>query len=127
MMRGFQNGASLLAGLLRLFLLLLLAAGSTTMTVVTAATVTLPLRSASIREDGLGPRGTSKYQPNVPSVGEKKKTSAGVNVPVTDWFNRTDNQVSLSTFYSLFQITSVLFFMHPEMVIGRLLLSSVLT
>lgn len=67
--------------------LALLVAGTT----VSAATIKLPLRSAAIQEDGLGPRGTTKFQLN-----PTKKTSSGVDVSVTDWYNRTDNQVRLS-------------------------------
>lgn len=68
--------------------LALVSAGMTTTSLVSASTIKLPLRSAAIREDGLGPRGTSKFRTTSPS-------SSGVKVPVTDWFNRTDNQVSL--------------------------------
>lgn len=46
-------------------------------TVVSAITVTLPLRSGSVQADGNGPRGVSKFQRRASS------DSTGVNVPVT--------------------------------------------
>ncbi|KAJ4396532.1 hypothetical protein N0V93_000752 [Gnomoniopsis smithogilvyi] len=61
--------------------LITLAAG----TAVSARTLTLPLRSGSIQENGQRLRGVSKTQ-------RRASNSSGVNVPVTDWFNRTDNQ-----------------------------------
>lgn len=70
-------------------LALLLVVG-TAVPIVSAATIKLPLRSAAVQKDGLGPRGTTKFQLDPTN---KKKSSSGVNVPVTDWYNRTDNQV----------------------------------
>ncbi|PSR83510.1 aspartic peptidase domain-containing protein [Coniella lustricola] len=56
-------------------------------TAVSARTITLPLRSGSVQNDGRGPRGVTKYQRRAADA-----SSSGVNVPVTDWFNGTDNQ-----------------------------------
>lgn len=62
--------------------LLFLAAGAS------AITIKLPLNSLSAENNGHAARGVSKYQ-------RRNVTSPGVTVPVTDWFNRTDNQVCL--------------------------------
>lgn len=62
--------------------LILLAIG----TVVSGITINLPLKSLSADQDGQGLRGVTKYR-------QENSTGNGVNVPVTDWFNRTDNQV----------------------------------
>ncbi|KAJ0120769.1 hypothetical protein J7T55_015502 [Diaporthe amygdali] len=64
------------------FLALSLAA---VMTFVSAAKVNLPLRSRAREQAG---DDTRFRLPSVRSV----TNSSGVNVPVTDWFNRTDNQ-----------------------------------
>lgn len=58
----------------------------TTGTAVSAITINLPLKSLSADQAGQGPRGVTKYR-------QQNSTANGVNVPVTDWFNRTDNQV----------------------------------
>lgn len=54
----------------------------------TASTVTLPLRSRAREHQA---HGDLKYR----LAGSRRylNTSSGVDVPVTDWFNRTDNQV----------------------------------
>ncbi|KAF3760594.1 acid protease [Cryphonectria parasitica EP155] len=64
---------------------LILLLGGAVMT-VSAKTVHLPLRSFSADADGRSPRGITKYQRR------ETNASSGVNVPVTDWFNGTDNQ-----------------------------------
>lgn len=54
----------------------------------TASTVTLPLKSRAKDHQA---RGDGKFR--LPGSRRYLKASSGVDVPVTDWFNRSDNQV----------------------------------
>lgn len=54
----------------------------------TASTVTLPLNSRARDHQA---RGDGKFR--LPGSRRYVDASSGVDVPVTDWFNRTDNQV----------------------------------
>ncbi|KUI66223.1 Gastricsin [Cytospora mali] len=65
----------------------LLAALAICLAEATASTVTLPLRSRARDHQALG---DTKFR--LPGARRSTNTSSGVNVPVTDWFNRTDNQ-----------------------------------
>lgn len=58
------------------------------LTTVSATVVHLPLRSRAREHAALG--GDARFR--LPSE-RRAANSSGVNVPVTDWFNRTDNQV----------------------------------
>lgn len=55
---------------------------------VSAITVNLPLYSRAIEQAALG---STRFR--LP-VSPRQSDTSGVNVPVTDWFSRTDNQVS---------------------------------
>lgn len=68
----------------------LLAAVATLLAEATASTVTLPLRSRAKEHEA---RGDGKFR--LPDSRRYLNASSGVNVPVIDWFNRTDNQVSI--------------------------------
>ncbi|ROV90430.1 hypothetical protein VSDG_08451 [Cytospora chrysosperma] len=65
----------------------LLAAVATLLAEATASTVTLPLRSRAKEHEA---RGDGKFR--LPGSRRYLNASSGVNVPVIDWFNRTDNQ-----------------------------------
>lgn len=58
------------------------------LTTVSSTVVHLPLRSRAREHAALG--GDARFR--LPSE-RRAANSSGVNVPVTDWFNRTDNQV----------------------------------
>lgn len=64
---------------------------------VSATVVHLPLRSRAREHAALG--GDARFR--LPSE-RRAANSSGVNVPVTDWFNRTDNQVYFQEVKSTF-------------------------
>lgn len=66
------------------FMLLVLAA---VLASVSAATLNLPLYSRAVEHAA---RGSARFR--LP-VNRRQSNTSGVNVPVTDWFSRTDNQV----------------------------------
>lgn len=74
------------------FMLLVLAA---LLASVSAATLNLPLYSRAVEHAA---RGSTKFR--LP-VNRRQSNTSGVNVPVTDWFSRTDNQVSQGRSLSL--------------------------
>lgn len=72
------------------FMLLALAA---VMASVSAMTLNLPLYSRATEPAA---RGSTKFHLPVSAI----QPDSGVNVPVTDWFSRTDNQVSMPEWLS---------------------------